>query len=252
MKNIIFDYDGTLNDISLRANNIVNQIFEKFTNQFSVDKDYLIENFNSLKNKIIKNDVNYPFRYNNELSCYCEDEFILNNVCFDKVLINEYYQYSLKFEKSSELVSKAYENTKPIFSKGLEYFLDNNNYEKIYVVSNSPTKNIKKELGILGEKLTIIGNAKKYFINSCFKTKNDYIIIDNRIVNLNRTFYKNILKNFNPKETIVVGDNFSMDLALPLSMDFEVSLVKNDFNVWAQEYLQSIGKNVINNVCELV
>jgi hypothetical protein len=100
--------------------------------------------------------------------------------------------------------------------------------------------------------MLVWGDAKKYFVDPSFKERKDSMIIGERIINLKRPFYRAILQNFKPKDSIVVGDNFSMDLALPLSLGFGVILVKNEFNSWAQEYMESIGKKVIGNLCELV
>jgi FMN phosphatase YigB (HAD superfamily) len=252
MKNIIFDYDGTLTNNHSRAESIKRQFFSKFINDFNASENYLEKIFNFAKEKILKDDINYPYIVGNKVACYCEDELIFNDVCFKKALRENCPNDSIKFEENnSSLFHDAYQKTSPVFFGGLADFLSKIRCENVYVISNSATEKISDELKTLGIKPIVIGNAKKYFVKSCQAIENK-ISIGKRTISLDRPFYKNILKDFSPKDSVVVGDNFSLDLALPLSLGFDVMLIKNDYNAWAAEYLKSVGKKAVRNVCELI
>jgi FMN phosphatase YigB (HAD superfamily) len=253
MENIIFDYDGTLTDNHSRAKSIKGQFFRKLINDFNAENDYLIKIFNSAKREILKDDINYPYIANNEVACYCEDELIFNDVCLKKALRENCREDFIKFEKNNaSLFHDAYQKTSPVFFGGLADFLKKISGKNVYVISNSETGQISRELKTAGIELLIKGNAKKYFVKSGSVESEDKMSIGKRTINLDRPFYRDALKDFEPENSLVVGDNFSLDLSLPLSLGFDVALIKNRYNAWAAEYLKSIGKKAVGNVCELI
>ena len=251
MKNIIMDYDGTATNNHERAGMVLKYILKKFSDEYNVNFDFLEKKHCLAKEELKKNDVKYPYVKLNEIVCYCEDELIIDELSLTKIMNDHCYQYFRTFQlKNPMIFSEAYEKTTPFFVEGLADFLKKN-MDNLCVVSNVSNEKISEEIMSLGLEPVVIGNARKHHVNPRLKGIKERILIGERTINIDRPFYRTILENFNPEESIVVGDNFSMDLALPLSMGFDVALVKNEYNSWAQKYMKIIGKKVIENVSEL-
>ncbi|MDD4353909.1 MAG: hypothetical protein PHN56_05640 [Candidatus Nanoarchaeia archaeon] len=252
MNNIIIEYDGPISDNNIRAQSIISKIFDKIEKEYCLNREFIINNFNKTKKIIIKNDAEFPYLINNEISCYCEDELVLNRVSLNKSFYNNGYTYFRKFEeRNPDYFLDFYKESELVFSKGIEEFFKNNKYENINIVSNLPESIIKKELENYRLHVNIFGNAQKNFIKFNSRFNKSQLSIGKRMINLNRPFYEKFLSNFNPKDSIAVSDNFSRDLTLPLTLGFDVALIKNDYNVWAQKYMNLIGKRVIENLSEL-
>lgn len=110
----------------------------------------------------------------------------------------------------------------------------------LYVVSNSETGNIESEAerhGIGRGLVTFIGNAKKYNVS----------VSEPNLIGIptSRPRYREILTRLQEKyqRVVVVGDNFSLDLATPISMGICVAYIPNPLTPGA--ILQYIKKNHI-------
>jgi len=113
-------------------------------------------------------------------------------------------------------------------------------YMKLYVVSNSDTSNITKEvetLGIDSSLFTFIGNAKKYEV-----TGTETSIMG---ISAIRPMYRDVLNFLRHKHEnlIIVGDNFCLDLVTPISVRIRVAYIPNPLS--PIEILQYIKKNEI-------
>jgi len=94
----------------------------------------------------------------------------------------------------------------------------------LYVVSNSEVGNIKlesKALGIKRGSISFLGNAKKYDVAGLEPS-----ILD---IPANRPKYHEVLNRIKEKHesVIVVGDNFSLDLVVPIAMGISIAYVPN-------------------------
>jgi phosphoglycolate phosphatase-like HAD superfamily hydrolase len=96
---------------------------------------------------------------------------------------------------------------------------------KLYIVSNSDGGNIRNEaqsFGIDDSLFTFIGNAKKYHVES-----SEPSILG---IPVKRPLYQKVLLSLLKKhqtDIIVVGDNFSLDLAEPFFMGIRVAYIPN-------------------------
>lgn len=97
----------------------------------------------------------------------------------------------------------------------------------VYIVSNSDSFNIRQEaqghnLDISGA--TMIGNAKKYKVVS-----NHTAILG---IPVARPLYQSLLQQVmvHHEEVVVIGDNFSLDLATPLSLGLKVAYIPNELS----------------------
>jgi len=114
-----------------------------------------------------------------------------------------------------------------------------------YVVTNSRTDTVQGKIDGLaprgGERLTVIGNARKFVMDTAsrdetFDGLEDLAVpgLTSRKVALKRGHYYDVLKRAweetgsTPAETFVCGDIFELDLALPLTLGAHIHLMVHD------------------------
>ena len=115
----------------------------------------------------------------------------------------------------------------------------------IYVVTNSRTDTVQAKIDGLtlrgGDRLTVIGNARKFVMDSgprdeVFDSLDDLAVpgLTTRKVAVKRGHYYDVLKRCwqetgtTAAETLVCGDIFELDLALPLTLGAHIHLIRHD------------------------
>ncbi len=115
----------------------------------------------------------------------------------------------------------------------------------VVVVTNSHTDVVQKKIDALGlaqpERLRVHGDARKFVIDdgsrdTSFDALDDLTLpgLDTRPVLIKRGHYYDLLKQLwqdtsaAPRDTLVCGDIFELDLALPLALGCRVHLVHHD------------------------
>lgn len=107
----------------------------------------------------------------------------------------------------------------------------------VYVVTNSETSAVRKKLSAIGfGELPVIGNARKYVVDASHAstlTLQDIRVPDlSRPLLVRRPNYAKVLNDLwmetgiAPENTIVCGDIFELDLALPLRLGARAHLVE--------------------------
>jgi len=119
-----------------------------------------------------------------------------------------------------------------MFRPGAKQFLDEliGKYG-VAIVTNSKTDSVEKKLKTLADySIPIIGNAKKYVIDQTMDNVPESVNLEGfpRPVLLRRRNYKEILDKFDPEKTVVVGDIYELDLALPEFLGFKVIQMATD------------------------
>ncbi|MCA9559981.1 MAG: HAD family hydrolase [Myxococcales bacterium] len=126
---------------------------------------------------------------------------------------------------------------------------------RVVVVTNSRTDAVAHKVDELGlghrDRLAVFGDAKKFVIDAeprdpRFDALEDMTVpgLASRKVAIKRGHYYDLLKalweeeGVGPEETLVCGDIFELDLALPLAMGARVGLMVNRFTPpWETAYL---------------
>jgi FMN phosphatase YigB (HAD superfamily) len=116
----------------------------------------------------------------------------------------------------------------------------------VYVVTNSHTDAVARKIEALGvahrERIHVFGNAKKFVlsdpesIDPRFASLPETMALEDlaRPIYLRRGFYYTLLARIEaetgvaPERTLVVGDIFELDLALPSALGYSVHLVARD------------------------
>lgn len=121
-------------------------------------------------------------------------------------------------------------------------------------VTNSGSKKIEGALKAIGiGNVPIVGNAKKLFVDNDFEFVPISIRPEGfpRDVSLRRKFYYDCLDLLNsegyiPEDTIVVGDIYELDLALPEYLGYGLIQIDNGY---AQKHeIDYMGKNFVYNL----
>jgi hypothetical protein len=246
---LIFDYDGTIASNIARVGQMkdlmIGYIHKKYKlSKKEINKLYLIQKENNLKNINTKKWV-----IGENDACYYEDEIIFELNTLKECFKNEYENiYNDIINKYDEF----YKETVADFGSNIIALRYLKEKYDILIVSNSSTEKIESELKPYKLNIKVIGNAKKYnsskeYNNELFKP----LKIGERIIEVNRPYYNNVLNNFDPKITTVIGDNFSLDLALPFKKGFKIILVENSYNKYAFSFVKEHGL-VVNDLKNLV
>jgi len=104
---------------------------------------------------------------------------------------------------------------------------------------------------IPGLEIETIGNAKKVFVDTNFDKVNRHLNIINKYkIELRRPYYYDILSKIDGRK-VVVGDIFSIDLALPKELGIPIILKKNYYTpMWSRMYVGIVGE-VVNDMEQL-
>tara|TARA_Y100000310_G_scaffold343257_1_gene450020 strand:- start:22 stop:810 length:789 start_codon:yes stop_codon:yes gene_type:complete len=242
-KHFILDWDGTATESYNRAETTSELMIDSFSREYGIPKEKLAEAHQEQKRNIRDNERKYPWVHKGHIAAYCEDPIIYSNSAFVEALRSfEPKDVSSLWQEVLLAYSEAYKSTSPVYVDRLPEVLD---YLKeqgdIIVVTNSNPRKVKEEVDELSFEIGVIGHAKKYKITPEFANVSDTLRTeDGREVRLRRGAYFSILEKFHPESSFVIGDGFSCDLALPMTLGFNVVLV-NDF--WSMDWARSeVGK----------
>ena len=125
-----------------------------------------------------------------------------------------------------ELFRQSYPSAGTVFRDGAKEFLDD--LAGLYpttIVTNAQTRSVEEKLQRLGRNsIPIIGNAQKYVIDDAVTDIPESVKLEGfpRPVLLRRGNYRQILGGFDPEATVIVGDIYELDLALPEWLGFQV------------------------------
>jgi FMN phosphatase YigB (HAD superfamily) len=232
IQNIILDFDGTLTDTEKESIPAINKWHELFCEKTSININYHKEQIEKNINEIILDKKSGWIKNGKIIAPGAADPFVLVTTAYQKIIqkyINE-EKYPLAKNQADidtllyELFTKSYTFSDTVFREGAKEFL-NELYSKydIVIVTNSKTDSVRAKLNQLNDYIIpIIGNAKKYDIDNIMLNIQESINLENfpRPIFLRRLNYYNILSEFNPKTTTVIGDIYELDLALPEYLKF--------------------------------
>ena len=242
-KYLILDFDGTITTIKKgKIMRIKNSIINYLTKDLGISYRRVKECYELIKSLNYVND-----KYTNE------SELSLIWALID-ILENENYKID-KSRIKNIITQSLYTGSREIYSRRDVEFL-NKHANRIIIVSNSPKdliENILKKNGVENMPTKIIDNAKKDFIDDSFDKVPKYLNKYFKIL-LRRPCYFQILEDLRNSYEIrlVVGDMFSMDLALPLYLGMQIVLRKRFYTpYWAKELTKKYNGKVISNIYQL-
>ncbi len=292
---LISDFDGVWTNQDIEAGYVWNYILNAtaaLTGVTPLDIDKLLQ---EAKADMNNTPYEYGWFWEGSVSCYYqEDPFGDNNAIFDYInraaSKRSYSHFKQELAGIKDAVLKKdgmslaeYSNDcfmrsttqfklegklKPVETAGAIVKKLNSAGVEIVVVSNSKTEKIEhlfrkagqtvtNENAIVRGRLHAIGDARKFVVDNSFKELPESLEITKRYkVNLRRKNYFNIL--LAEKPDYVIGDVFSLDLALPLYLrmnDDRFSRLKVIQKVhkhtpgWVKDYL---GKDEFKGIAFMV
>ena len=244
--NLISDFDGIWTNQNIEADYVWDYIINTLTELTGFDSVRVQKILDECKVEMNKEAHRYGwFNTGNIAAYYKEDPFGDNNAIFD--YINKSVDSTTDLKKLKEVIldkfpslaefsqdcfvnstTKFKEDGKLIPVDTMKKVVDklNSNGVKIIVVSNSKTEKIKylfakADIEVTDEDSSdrggvhAIGDARKYIIDSDYSVLPEYLKINSEYkIPLRRSNYHKILQGEKPD--YVIGDVFSLDLALPL------------------------------------
>ena len=228
MINIILDFDGTLTDTENEARPFLKKWNELFSEKTGVPVKCLENSIAEAKAAILS-DTKKGWMNNGYVAAPATaDPYILNSTIFQ--YLSEKFRNEGKYDIPKDdnylqdLFIQAYPYSTISFRKGAKELLGSlvQKYN-VNIVTNSKAGLVKKKITKLGNyDIPVIGDAKKYVIFG-----SESIILEGfpRQVFLGRDNYRKILDKFIPEETLVIGDIYELDLALPEYLGFHTCLI---------------------------
>lgn len=216
-KAVVFDWDGTIISCEGKIEYTIKTVVQSFP---------LAANF--FNEKIARNAISRGWIKNGYIASVDEDYFSHMFGLLAET-IADVYQFS-NDEAWSSILSHFKDNYGKIPASAMlefELLYELASVADIYIVSNSAVDNLVAEsqrLGLCHSAVKFVGGAKKYKVESNL----DQIIG----IPTDRPHYRSILTGIatNYNDIIVVGDNFSCDLSVPLSVNWRVGYVPNVYS----------------------
>jgi FMN phosphatase YigB (HAD superfamily) len=262
IENLILDFDGTFTDVTIEAVPMLAKWEELFLKAYPIPKNLFDDVHARIANEI-RNDVSGGWIHGGVVVApACSDAYVFNNAVYNK-LIPYFKKEGLIPEELDvdsfmyhELFLKAYPFSSTCFREGAKEFLEEASSRcNIAIVTNSKTVGVEKKLLELGfQGLDIRGDAKKYEVeqdpNKIGELKSSVASFEGfpRQTWVSRMKYLNVLNNLNKERgfgrfsTLVVGDNFELDLALPSAIGYPTAqLVIPETPSYEVEYLKKFN-----------
>ena len=240
LKHIISDFDGTLTDSEASLGGFFPLYHQMFAKKVGVDQEAYLRSLEIIQDEL-EEDTFSGWSINGYIVAPINsDPFALNTASHMALLksMREGRFPSLRptnlpksDSKANELTNechlKSYKEKMIIFRDGARPFVVNMNarYETFSVVTNSGTDDVKEALNQNSfSDVRVVGMAKKYIPTPDFNFVPMYTELHGfpRPVLLRRGLYHAVLFDIvdNPSEAGIFGDNFELDLALPMHLGF--------------------------------
>ena len=247
---LISDFDGIWTNQDIEAKYVWNYILDSVSDLTGMMKTDADKFFSKCKTEMDKRPYEYGWILNGKVSAYYkEDPFGDNNAIFDfinrEISADDEFKNSLTTVKNSILKKHSsladfsqvcfMNSTKQFKVEGklnpietTKYIVDKLNSDgvEIIVASNSKTEKIKYLFSKAGIDVTdetasqrngvhARGDARKFVIDNDYNELPEYLTVTEKFkVALRRSSYHKILSEEKPD--FVIGDVFSLDIALPL------------------------------------
>lgn len=249
---LVSDFDGIWTNQNIEAEYVWNYILDSVAELSGMEKSGVNNLLSECKKDMNKEPYKYGWFYNGMIAAYfSEDPFGDNNAIFDYInktasdnSDNEFYRNQLmvkdsilkKYSSLADFSQACFMNSTKKFKDGgklnpidtTKKIVDDLNSAgvEVIVASNSRTEKIKYLFSKAGIEVTddnsperngvhARGDARKFVIDTDYTELPEFLkVTDKFLVPLRRSSYHKILSEEKPD--FVIGDVFSLDIALPL------------------------------------
>ena len=269
---IIFDFDGTLTDITHEHQFVLHFYEDVFETRFGIHPKQFQHLYRTAHERIFSEPEKHGWLYGGRMSAYCDEDLFMD--CASVMTLLDVWKddpprgFEEIFQKTKgvsfiEIAEQAHEamreqpltplNTPEAGSISMIQRMIKNG-DEVVIVSNSSTDIIMKKCKFAGldpvdherdpsAQFRVRGQARKYQLDDT----PDLVTFGSRTVDVARSSYRKIIEDEHPQ--FILGDVFSLDLALPITMarkepslynDMQVYLIRRPYtSPWATEYIQN-------------
>ena len=219
---LLLDFDGTLTDTEKEALPALKKWNELFSERAGMPLNEVREQIERIKSKIVP-DPKVGWTVNGYVMApAAADPYVLHTAAYQALTSKEGINENIL----TGIFHDSYPFSVTVFREGATDFLDALIKRlSVVIVTNSRTEPVEGKLRKMGTyTIPVIGNAKKYVPDTALDSLPEYVHLEGfpRPVVLRRRHYKEILDNFDPEKTAVMGDIYELDLALPEFLGFNV------------------------------
>lgn len=228
-RNIIVDFDGTLTDLEKESAPYAPAFAELFSRKRGIDLTELLQMVSEERERVRMNPLKGWLSGEFVVAPATADAYVLNTATYQEIAT----RLGISPEERDTLLQEchvhAYAQTLTVFREGAREFLQG--IKRIYhpfIVTNSGTESVEKKLAQLDIQIPIVGGAKKFIITPDWQnvppsTKPSGFV---RPVMLRRKHYAEALARAEAtSSSIIIGDIYEMDLALPDHLGMELMLL---------------------------
>ncbi|MCX7877033.1 MAG: hypothetical protein N2510_00160 [Ignavibacteria bacterium] len=284
LRKLISDFDGIWTNQEYEAEYVWNFILKELSDLIGFSQDEVNMLLNQCRKEMSSEPWEYGWFYNGKIAAYFgEDPFGDNNAIFDYInraasksshsrfrqriyeikqgildkhpSLADFSEYCFReattdFKRKGKLkpIEKANKIVKELNSSGIEIVVaSNSKTEKIEHLFTKAGLKVTNESSVKRGRLHARGGAGKFKIDNNFDVLPESFHITGKFeINLRRPYYYEILKEEKPD--YVLGDVFSLDIALPLWLsqnvkDFSglrvIQKVQPHTPEWVKSYLSS-------------
>ncbi len=241
---IVLDFDGTFTDVEKEAD----PFFAAYRAQVEATYGDVDAEWERALAIVAQDPAHYGWTYNGLVVApgnadpYLRATVIMNMIFDERGILNDEQERTAVLQK---LYFDNYPKADTVFRHDAKAVVETllASETPVYVVTNSATADVQEKLNVLDpkgrEKLTVHGNARKYIVSepesSCtlFDAVPKTMEVEGlrRPILLRRGDYYTLLKQLwaetgaTPEKTLVAGDIFELDLALPAKLGAATHLV---------------------------
>jgi phosphoglycolate phosphatase-like HAD superfamily hydrolase len=243
MKNkiVILDFDGTLTLADQEAKPFLINFKKDIANL--LNKKDIDEEWRKAEREILQNPDKYGWEYKGKIVAPPNaDDYILATV-IAKFLLDKggvLMDINERDDILRQIFQHNYSKSGIVFKKGAKEILEVLIQKiPVFIVTNSNSDAVANKIEQLNpqgkEQIKLFGDAQKYSIDSGFDVVPEAITINGlkRAIYLRRKKYFDVLNQIwnttfaKPQQTLVIGDIFELDLALPAILNCNIFLVTN-------------------------
>lgn len=243
---VVLDFDGTFTDVDLESAPFEPAFRAALSDLLGRD---VTDDWEAERARILANPNAFGWEYDGKVVAPATADPYLVGTATVQGLLNRAALLRNPVVRSTvthALYQIAYERTltafKPEAKEVLEALLDTG--IPVHVVTNSNTDAVSKKIDQLGlakrKSLEVVGDAKKYWVTETKAPDATFLALPayergeglKRPIYVRRGCYYDILRKLwsdtksRPESTLVVGDIYELDLALPAALGAKIALVK--------------------------
>ena len=243
MKNkiVILDFDGTLTLVEEEAKPFLIGFKKDIANL--LNKKDIDAEWGKAEREILQNPDKYGWKYKGKIVAPANADDYALATCIGQFLLDETGGLIDKNKRDDileQIWQHNYSKSGIVFKKEAKEVLEELIKKiPVFIITNSRPDTVINKIEKLNpqgkEKIKIFGEAQKYVIDFNFDAVPENMTINglNRVIFLRRKKYFDVLNQIwkatfvKPEQTLVIGDIFELDLALPAVLGCNIFLIAN-------------------------